>query len=127
MRRDRSIPVERNSGGRLKKLRTAFILWMRGDFAVPEAKWRRQRAGRKEILAGSGVNALVVERRTIPDYNSPYFHEALMFWRNWRLIKLPLKDGGEDEQPCQWDDVITLFEATYNEYQAEEMESKRRH
>ena len=100
---------------------------MRGDFAVPEAKWRRQRAGRKEILAGSGVNALVVERRTIPDYNSPYFHEALMFWRNWRLIKLPLKDGGEDEQPCQWDDVITLFEATYNEYQAEEMESKRRH
>ena len=99
---------------------------MKGRFAENDATWKRQKAGRKEILFGSGANAVVVERRAIPDYNTPYFQDALMHWRNWRLLgNQLLVSGGTDAQPCQWHDVVTLFEATYNEYQAEEMERRR--
>lgn len=80
------------------------MCWLNGYHEVPVEQWERQ--DDKEVLA----DGVAVVRSEIPGLlNSEEFTVAIREWHEFKVYGYPY-DGGRKDQPCQWFDVIQLFD-----------------
>lgn len=91
---------------------------MEGQFDLPETYWRSRKGARL-------INGEKVIDKEIPDYDTPDFRQALQYWVDYKTFGLLYGTAlGYGNHPCQYIDVIKLFEYEYNKLQNAEIKGK---
>ena len=107
-------------GDRPKKLTVAFYCWAKGYFEKERSSQLRgipesTKNADKEAIPfvwneETGTMGIRVQRRSLPDYSTPDFWEAVGMWRDWKMLGFP-NSGGSMDQPALWLDIIRLMQS----------------
>lgn len=82
---------------------------------MPKATCESEKEGISIWDSDRGRMGIRIDRRTLPDYATDDFWEAVAMWRDWQTFGHP-EAGGSNDQPCLWLIVVRHMEACSKEF-----------
>lgn len=106
--------------GRAKKLAIAFYCWSKGYFEkqsrdrlsdIPAATKESEKEAVPVVYNEErGEWGIRIDRRTLPEYETADFWEAVKMWNDWKEFGFP-ESGGTNDQGALWLSIIRLFQS----------------